>query len=340
MLDTAENVDAAYYNTAIGTINNIYLSYSGTSWKQTSGSDSGGSYLLFYSNNHTHSSTSQMRIYCTGAGYSELYYRTSTESCCDKLTISGPVSVSNKGGINSDFTRVTFNYTSSTYLYFKYSKDGSVHSGDDTVYVKIYLNKAGFESGSGTSSSPYIIKTLAQLQFFANQVNNGTTYSGQYIRLGANISLPSSNWTPIGTSSRYFRGTFDGNGYTISNLYIYYSSSTNYQGLFGYVYYATIKNLTLSINTLRAGSYLGGIAGYSYETVFDNCKVSGSISGYNANYVGGICGYANYSEFEDCGYTSVWDIFASELDKRFSLPTFPVLDISNFMAPCTVCFIY
>ena len=37
-------------------------------------------------------------------------------------------------------------------------------------------------------------------------------------------------------------------------------------------------------------------------------------------------------DIEDCGYTSVWDIFASELDKRFSLPTFPVLDISNFMA--------
>lgn len=35
---------------------------------------------------------------------------------------------------------------------------------------------------------------------------------------------------------------------------------------------------------------------------------------------------------EDCGYTSVWDIFASELDKRFSLPTFPVLDISNLVA--------
>ncbi|MEG0685631.1 MAG: alpha/beta hydrolase, partial [Coprobacillus sp.] len=35
---------------------------------------------------------------------------------------------------------------------------------------------------------------------------------------------------------------------------------------------------------------------------------------------------------EDCGYTSVWDIFASELDKRFSLPTFPILDISNLIA--------
>lgn len=35
---------------------------------------------------------------------------------------------------------------------------------------------------------------------------------------------------------------------------------------------------------------------------------------------------------EDCGYTSVWDIFASELDKRFSLPTFPILNISNALA--------
>lgn len=35
---------------------------------------------------------------------------------------------------------------------------------------------------------------------------------------------------------------------------------------------------------------------------------------------------------EDCGYTSVWDIFASELDKRFSLPTFPVLNLANMVA--------
>lgn len=35
---------------------------------------------------------------------------------------------------------------------------------------------------------------------------------------------------------------------------------------------------------------------------------------------------------EDCGYTSVWDIFKSELDKQFSLPTFPVLDMANIVA--------
>lgn len=44
----------------------------------------------------------------------------------------------------------------------------------------------------------------------------------------------------------------------------------------------------------------------------------------------------NYSNvvgyIEDCGYTSVWDIFKSELDKQFSLPTFPVLDLANIVA--------
>lgn len=35
---------------------------------------------------------------------------------------------------------------------------------------------------------------------------------------------------------------------------------------------------------------------------------------------------------EDCGYTSVWDIFASELKKRFSLPEFPVMNVSNIVS--------
>lgn len=52
------------------------------------------------------------------------------------------------------------------------------------------------------------------------------------------------------------------------------------------------------------------------------------LSGENKEHVVGY--------IEDCGYTSVWDIFASELDKRFSLPTFPVLDISSLIAQIKV----
>ena len=49
-----------------------------------------------------------------------------------------------------------------------------------------------------------------------------------------------------------------------------------------------------------------------------------NVAGDNLNH---IVGY-----IEDCGYTSAWDIFASELDKQFSLPTFPILDLANMMA--------
>lgn len=34
----------------------------------------------------------------------------------------------------------------------------------------------------------------------------------------------------------------------------------------------------------------------------------------------------------DCGYSSVWDIFASELKQRFNLPPFPILHMSNLVA--------
>ncbi len=47
------------------------------------------------------------------------------------------------------------------------------------------------------------------------------------------------------------------------------------------------------------------------------------VSGDNPEHV---LGY-----IEDCGYTSVWDIFASELKLRFGLPTFPLLNIVNIM---------
>ncbi|MBR4721343.1 MAG: hypothetical protein IK057_06235, partial [Clostridia bacterium] len=47
----------------------------------------------------------------------------------------------------------------------------------------------GFESGTGTESDPYIIKTASQLAYLAQSVNSGTTYEGQYIKLANDIVL-------------------------------------------------------------------------------------------------------------------------------------------------------
>ncbi len=139
-----------------------------------------------------------------------------------------------------------------------------------------------FEGGSGTESDPYTIKTAEQLGCFAKSVNNGETYEGQFIKQIRNIKLNDNliesadaddwtgihYWTSIGNYAwdYYFGGTYDGDNHTISGVYLenFSMNSDSPKGLFGYTYYATIKNLTLSdvyINvTQYSASSLIGIA--------------------------------------------------------------------------------
>lgn len=107
---------------------------------------------------------------------------------------------------------------------------------------------------------------------------------------GGSFYNSGKGWEPIGSNSGgSFRGTFDGNGYEIINLKIN-NPNVSYQGLFGYVYNAEIKNLKLSAISIAGNYYVGGVVGYSTcETKISNCVVDGNISG--ENYVGGICGY-------------------------------------------------
>ncbi len=96
-----------------------------------------------------------------------------------------------------------------------------------------------------------------------------------------------SEWTPIGTSSSRYSGTFDGNGKTISGLYID-SSSANYQGLFGYVS-GTVQDLSVSGSvSVSGGEDVGGIVGYNSFGTVTNCAFSGSVSGNRS--VGGVVG--------------------------------------------------
>ena len=68
-----------------------------------------------------------------------------------------------------------------------------------------------------------------------------------YYKLTDNIGLNYDEWTPIGVGdydNQYFYGSFDGNGYTISDLSISNVNSGNI-GLFGTVKNSEIKGLTL-----------------------------------------------------------------------------------------------
>ena len=43
-------------------------------------------------------------------------------------------------------------------------------------------------TGSGTADDPYLISSTEDWNTFANNVNNGTSYSGQTVKLNADIS--------------------------------------------------------------------------------------------------------------------------------------------------------
>ncbi|MDR0220990.1 MAG: hypothetical protein LBI54_06265, partial [Lachnospiraceae bacterium] len=150
------------------------------------------------------------------------------------------------------------------------------------------------------------ITNLADLKAMGNNLD------GNYY-LDADIIITDANWTPIGSSANvteYFRGTLDGQGYTISGLAI--TGSGKYNGLFGYVSGATIKNLGLvgvdiDVSSSTITTYTGALAGYATATTealntnpkptsaltIENCYATGSVKAESADtaFAGGLVGY-------------------------------------------------
>ena len=89
---------------------------------------------------------------------------------------------------------------------------------------------AKFAGGKGTKDDPYIISNAAELAYFSESVKTNY-YDGKYISLTADIDLGGKEWAPIGGYYHCFKGTFDGDGHTVSNFTI--NSPDTCIGLFG-----------------------------------------------------------------------------------------------------------
>lgn len=115
------------------------------------------------------------------------------------------------------------------------------------------------------------------------------------IRINEEVSAASTqsqyNWAPIGTSSsKAYTGDFDGNGHTLSGLYI--SAGGNNAGVFGYVGTGgSIHDLTISDSVITAekGNYIGAAVGDLKGTV-SNCHITDTVSVTGKSYVGGVVG--------------------------------------------------
>ena len=109
---------------------------------------------------------------------------------------------------------------------------------------------------------------------------------------GSDATSQKYKWTPIGTDSSKYTGTFDGNGHTISGLYI--NSTAANTGMFGRIgSSAVVKNLTLADSVIRSTkNYTGAITGYIDDAAsVTNCHTKNSVQVSAAVYTGGITGY-------------------------------------------------
>ncbi|MFI3324059.1 MAG: hypothetical protein SNI45_03750 [Rikenellaceae bacterium] len=170
---------------------------------------------------------------------------------------------------------------------------------DETLDATSWSDNAAssFDSGEGSASNPYLISTPSQLAKLSVDVSDGNLYTDVYFELKNSIDLTGNLWSTIGTvQTQSFRGIFDGAGYTISGLYI--NSSSNSQGLFGCIYGATIKNLTVD-GLVRGANTTGGVVGVAYNgSTIDYCINRCTVIGNN--YVGGVAGSLDASSVNEC----------------------------------------
>ena len=146
--------------------------------------------------------------------------------------------------------------------------------------------------------STLYISNLAELKAFRDSVNSGNTYKGITVYLAADIDLGSEEWAPIGTSANSFKGIFDGNGKTISNLVIN-GGSTSDQGFFGRTDNGEVKNLTINNAKVSGRLNVGVVAGTPYTTKYTNIKVTGHVEVNGMAYVGGVGGKNAYANWTD-----------------------------------------
>lgn len=183
----------------------------------------------------------------------------------------------------------------------------------------------------------FTIDSAEELAGLAKLVNDGNPFSGKTIKLAGNIALDDDGlytieedvyfqdtnsdysgkfpvptldeaanlWTPVGTLANSFRGTFDGDGHTISGLYTNVANS--YQGLFGAIGVgACIKDVTVS-GAILGKQYVGGIAGYANgATIEDSVNdaviyasggaAAGGKGDKSVGHVGGILGLGTGTE--------------------------------------------
>jgi len=234
---------------------------------------------------------------------------------------AGTTSASEPTGVTVNAGNVMINGATATVRITTTASTSAVVRFFTVTYDGVESNVQPFvilPAGDGSASSPFIVNNVDALR----KVGTGTDGWGldkHYRQAGSIVLTPSLGWTPIGTNSARFTGSYDGNGYSISSLTIASTTYGDYQGLFGAIGTGgEVRNVALrSVNITPSANLVGGIAALNAGTIkncyvagivkgwrdvggivgenrglVENCYTTGSVTG-DANFVGGIAGYNN-----------------------------------------------
>ena len=186
---------------------------------------------------------------------------------------------------------ITCKFTNGKVFVYKMKNDTDWQAGEEYTYT---VSLAAAEDPGYTVSEDgrtYEVYNAEGLKNLAKLVNEeGKT--------DIDITL-TGEWTPIGTESQPYTGTFDGGGkYTITGLKID-KSGTDDVGLIGRLGSGgKVQNVTLTNISVSGANCVGGIAGQNYGTV-ENCSVNGTVTGKGFTDTGGIAG-SNYGTISGC----------------------------------------
>ena len=208
--------------------------------------------------------------------------------------------------------KITYTVTKGTTYYIGARElDGNAIEGEVKLNVK--LNGLDGElptgmTGKGTEAEPFELKTADHLAWFREFVNEGNMEACAKIaddvkeidmstvchKADTEKQVTELSWIPIGTSyTNRYQGTFDGNGKTISNLYI--NATSDDTGFFGYAEKGSIKNITFDNATVKStgNQFTGILAGFEELCIIENIKTLANCSVEGKDYVGGIAGRAS-----------------------------------------------
>ena len=218
----------------------------------------------------------------------------------------------NDDSYERDF-KITYIVTKGT-TYYIGARESFGHAIVDEVTINVKLNGLDGElptgmTGKGTEAEPFVLKTADHLAWFRDFVNEGNMKACAKIaddvkeidmstvchKADTEKQVAELSWTPIGNfAGNKYQGTFDGNGKTISNLYII-NAASDYVGFFGYAEKGSIKNITFDNAKVKStvDLYTGILVGFEELCIIENIKTLANCSVEGKDDVGGIAGRAS-----------------------------------------------